>query len=78
MKKYARVFLKGEPHVWVDYNIPEGSSLANFVTFIRMQGFIAPDGACQVYVPLDAIKMIIQIEGVTSGMSIHSPTAGQA
>lgn len=75
MQKYARVFLKGNTEQWVDFPLPQGD-LRAFIAAIRMQGFIGPDGATQCYIPLDEIRMIMQVEGVSN--VVHLTPVGSA
>ena len=61
--KYARVFLKGtdNPLRWVDVPLGTGS-FAGFCSTVRMSGAIIPQPDCNVWVPVDEIKYMVEIE----------------
>lgn len=62
--KYARVFLRGadNPLRWIDVPLGNGSFPAFCVT-VRMNGHIGPQSECPVWVPIDEIKYMVEIEG---------------
>lgn len=61
--KYARVFLKGadNPLRWVDVPLGNGT-FTGFCSTVRMDGCIPPHPDFNVWVPLDEIKYMVQIE----------------
>ena len=61
--KYARVFLKGtdNPLRWVDVPLGNGA-FAGFVSTVRMNGAVVPQPDCNVMVPYDEIKYMVEIE----------------
>lgn len=66
MQKYARVMIKGDHEIVMDFPIADGMDFPQFIAAIRAQGFIGPDGRTQCYVPLDQIKCIMQIEAANN------------
>jgi hypothetical protein len=67
--KYLRVVLKGEPRMWFDYPIPNGTTFANLIMMIRAGGFFATPA---VYVPIEQIHHMMEIE-LTSGEQPAAP-----
>lgn len=77
MKKYARVFLKGEPIRWFDFPLPDNGSLFNFIGQARHEGgaimehgWIAWDSFASV--------MLIQLADVPALPAWAAQPAGQA
>lgn len=60
--KYLRVILTGEPRLWFDHPIPEGSSFATLLAVIRANGYFA---TTNIYIPLISIHHMIEFEQVT-------------
>jgi hypothetical protein len=70
--KIARVYLKGQIDRWIDFPIPTDGTLGQFIAAIRIQGFVGPDGGAQAYIPLDEIKMILQMETGNNVTFLHT------
>jgi len=77
MKKYARVFLKGEPIRWFDFPLPEGGNILSFLGQARHEG-----GAMMEFgfIPWDCFGpvMIIQTEAPPVMPGWANQPAGQA
>ena len=60
MKKFVRVYLKGDPLRWVDLPLPdETQNLFGFIGQMRFEGYVC---APKIYIPLDEVRGVSLIE----------------
>jgi hypothetical protein len=76
MKKYCRVFLKGEPMRWFDFPLDPNGTLFAFVAQMRFEGYAMSEAGMIVYDEVRAV-MLIQTMTPSMGLSGMMP-AGQA
>jgi hypothetical protein len=70
--KYARVFLKGEGTLrWVDAPLGTGT-FVNFCVSVTMAGAVLPQEGWHAWVPLDQIKLIVEIDTALTGLPASS------
>ena len=60
MKKYVRIFLKGEPVRWFDFPIAEGANFHSFIMQMRFEGYVLGELG---YIVHDEVRgaMLIQL-----------------
>jgi hypothetical protein len=60
VKKFVRVFLKGEPVRWFDFPIPEGGNFHSFIMQMRFEGYVLGEAG---YIVHDEVRgaMLIQL-----------------
>lgn len=60
MKKFCRLFLKGDPTRWLDFELPsESTGILNFIAQMRFEGFAASPNA---YITCDEVRVAIFIQ----------------
>lgn len=59
MKKVLRVFLKGEPRSWLDFEMPEGATFVGMIGQAKFEGWIINQDRMVSY---DAIAGAVEIQ----------------
>ena len=77
MKKYARVFLKGEPMRWFDFPLDANDNLFAFVAQMRFEGYALSQQGMIVYDEVRAVMLIETATPMMSGLGGMAPV-GQA
>jgi hypothetical protein len=75
MKKVLRIFLKGEPRSWLEFEIPEGATFYSMLGQAKFEGWVI---AADRMVAFDSIAAAFEVHTTTAPTMHFGPTVGNA